>query len=228
MAQRKKSNKKQDDVLIDITEVTGQAEDLFEKYQKEILIGVVALVVIVGGWLAYSNLISKPKQKEAVEQMAQAQWQFERDSFSLALANPGGGFPGFADIVKKYSGTDAGNAALYYAGICCLNMGQFDAAISYLDDYSAKGSLMPTMKSGALGDAYAEKGDLDKALSLYKSAAGAEDNEVITPYYLKKVALLSEKQGKPEAAVEAWQKIKDNYPTSPEARDAEKYIARLQ
>ena len=158
MAQRKKS-KKQDDVLIDITEVTGQAEDIFEKYQKEILIGVTALVVLVGGWLAYSNLFSKPKQKEAVEQMAQAQWQFERDSFSLALANPGGGFPGFADVVKKYSGTDAGNTALYYAGICCLNLGQYDAAISYLGDYSAKGTLMPAMKNGALGDAYAEKGE---------------------------------------------------------------------
>lgn len=228
MAQRKKSNKQQDDVLIDISEVTGQAEDFFEKYQKQILIGVVALVVVVGGWLAYTNLYSKPKQKEAIEQMAQAQWQFEKDSFALALANPGGGFPGFADIAKKYSGTEAGNAALYYAGICCLNMGQFDAAISYLEDYDADGKLMPAMKSGALGDAYAEKGDLDKALSLYKKAAGAGDNEIYTPYYLKKVAMLSDKQGKPDAALEAWQKIKDNYPTAPEARDAEKYIARLK
>ena len=104
MAQRKKSKKEQEDVLIDISEVTGQAEDVFEKYQKEILIGVVALVVIVGGWLAFKNFYAKPRQKEAVEQMAQAEWQFQRDSFNLALANPGGGFPGFAEIVKKYSG----------------------------------------------------------------------------------------------------------------------------
>ncbi len=227
MAQRKKT-KKQEEVLIDITEVTGQAEDFFEKYQREILIGVAALVVIVGGWLAYTNFYKAPRQKEAVEQMAQAEWQFQRDSFSLALANPGGGYPGFADIVKKYGGTDAGNAALYYAGVSCLNMGQFDAAISYLKDFSAKGETMPMMKNGALGDAWAEKGDLDKALGFYKKAANANDNEILTPYYLKKVAMLSEKQGKNSDAVSAWKKIKEEYPTAPEARDAEKNLVRLQ
>lgn len=227
MAQRKKT-KKQDEVLIDISEVTGQAEDVFEKYQKEILIGVVALVVIVGGWLAYANLYAKPKQKEAVEQMAQAEWQFQRDSFSLALANPGGGYPGFADVVKKYGGTDAGNAALYYAGISCLNLGQFKAAISYLEDFSAKGETMPIMKNGALGDAWAEEGDLDKALGFYKKAANDNGNEALTPYYLKKVAMLSEKQGKTSDAKSAWEKISKQYPTAPEARDAEKNLIRLQ
>ena len=50
MAQRKKIKKK-DDVLIDISEVTGQAEDFFERHQRLILIGVTALVVVVGGYL---------------------------------------------------------------------------------------------------------------------------------------------------------------------------------
>ena len=227
MAQRKKK-KKDEELLIDITEVTGQAEDIFEKYQKEILFGVVALVVIVGGWIAYTNFYLKPRQNEAVEQMAQAEWQFQRDSFNLALANPGGGYPGFAEVVKKYSGTKAGNAALYYAGISCLNLGQFDAAISYLDDFSAKGETMPMMKNGALGDAWAEKGELDKALSFYKKASNANDNEILTPYYLKKVAMLSEKQGKASDAKSAWEKIKNTYPTAPEARDADKNLIRLQ
>lgn len=228
MAQRKKSKKQQEEVLIDITEVTGQAGDFYERHQKQILIAVSALVVIVGGYLLFHNMYQKPRQKEAVEQMAQAEWQFQRDSFNLALANPGGGFPGFADIVKKYSGTDAGNAALYYAGISCLNMGQFDAAISYLKDFSPKGELLPAMKQGALGDAYAEKGDLDKALDLYRKAANEEDNEVLTPYYLKKVAMLSQKQGKTGDAVKAWERIKNDYPTAPEARDAEKYLVSLK
>jgi tetratricopeptide (TPR) repeat protein len=186
------------------------------------------LAVLVGGYFVYQNLYKAPRQKEALAQMAQAEWQFERDSFALALANPGGGFPGFSDIVKKYGGTDAGNAALYYAGICCLNLGQFDAAISYLEDFSANGSILPIMKHGALGDAWAEKGDLDKALSLYKKAAGAGENESLTPYYLKKVALLSEKQGKPEDAFKAWEKIKNNFPTAPEASEAEKFLVYLK
>ncbi len=226
MAQRKKTTKP-DDVLIDISEVSGQAENFFEQYKKQILIIGGGLVLLIGGWVAYKFAYVGPRQKEALEQMAQAEHQFQRDSFALALANPGGGFPGFADIVKKYGGTDAGNAALYYAGVCNLNMGNFDAAISYLEDFSPAGSLLPAMKSGTLGDAYAEKGDLVKALSLYKKAANEDENDVITPYYLKKVALLSNKQGDKEAAKNAWQKIKDEFPQSNEAREADKYITSL-
>ncbi|MEY3367439.1 MAG: hypothetical protein RI973_594 [Bacteroidota bacterium] len=227
MAQRKKTTKKQDDVLIDLTEVTGQAEDFFQKYQKQIMIVAGTLVAVLGGYLGYTYLYKLPKQKEAVEQMAQAEWQFQRDSFNLALVNPGGGFPGFADIVKKYGGTDAANAALYYAGVSCLNMGQYDAAISYLEDYSASGKMLPIMKNGALGDAWSEKGDLEKALSYYDKAASNGDNEILTPYYLKKLAMLSEKQGNKEQALDAWKKIQEAYPTSPEMKDAEKHIILL-
>jgi TolA-binding protein len=226
MAQRKKTAK-QDDVLIDISEVSGQAEDFFQKYQKQIVTIGGAILLIVGGWLAYKFAYKAPRQKQALEQMAQAEYQFQRDSFAAALANPGGGFPGFADIAKKFSGTDAGNAALYYAGVSSLNLGQYDAAISYLDDFSPAGKLLPAMKYGTLGDAYAEKGDLAKALSLYKKAADEEDNAVITPYYLKKVAMLSQKQNDAAGAKSAWQKIKNDYPTSTEAREADKYITSL-
>ena len=231
MAKRKKNkkkNKRDEEILIDITEVTGQAEDYFEKNQKPIMIGAILFVLVVGGYLAYQNLYLKPKQDDAVTQMAEAEYQFARDSFALALANPGGGYPGFGDIVKNYGGTDAANAALYYAGISTLNMGQYDAAISYLEDFSADGELLPIMKQGALGDAYSEKGDLDKGLSLYNSAVSAGDNELLTPYYLKKVAMLSQKLGKNDAAVKAWERIKTDYPNSNEAREASKYLISLK
>ena len=229
MAKRKKNRKKkqEDEILVDLTEVTGQAEDFFERNQKPILFGSVLFVLLVGGYLAYQNFYLKPRQAEAVEQMAEAEFQFSRDSFDLALANPGGGFPGFSDIVNNYGGTDAGNAALYHAGISTLNMGQFDAAISYLEDFKASGNLLPIMKQGALGDAWTEKGEFDKGLGLYNKAVNAGDNELLTPYYLKKVAMLSQKLGDSDAAVAAWERIKSEYPNSNEAREASKYIISL-
>ncbi len=228
MAQRKRKTKKQEEVLLDITEVTGQAEDFLERYQKQIFIGLTALVVLVGGYFIYRNAYQIPKNKEAIEQMAQAEWQFQRDSFALALTNPGAGYPGFADIVKQYSGTPAGNVALYYAGICCLNLGQYDAAISYLDDYDPNDEYTRATKFGALGDAWSEKGELEKALGYYKKAANASDNEITAPYYLKKYAMLSTKLEKTKQAIEAWKKVKQKYPFAPEATDAEKQLARLE
>jgi tetratricopeptide (TPR) repeat protein len=227
MSTRKKSTSKADDTLVDIVEVREQASDFFSRYQSYVIGGVGALVLLVGGWFAYENLYKAPRQVEAVEQMFQAQMQFERDSFSLALTNPGGGYQGFLDIIENYKGTPAANLANYYAGVAYLNLGQFDAAIDYLKDFSPAGEVLPSMKAGALGDAYAEKGDLKQAMSQYKKAASSKNNEAITPYYLKKVGLLHEYNGEKADALKAFQQIKDEYPNSTEGRDIEKYIARV-
>jgi tetratricopeptide (TPR) repeat protein len=158
--------------------------------------------------------------------MFQAQLQFERDSFTLALTNPGGGFSGFLDIIDNYKGTPAANIANYYAGISYLNLGQYEAALDYLKTYKASGEIGSMMKYGAMGDAYSELNDLDKALKNYKSAVSAADNEALTPYYLKKLGMLYEKQGKYSDAKSLYQRIKTEYPESPIAVDIEKYIVR--
>lgn len=225
MAKRKQAEK--DEVLIDVVDVRDSAQDFFEKNRIWILGGIGALVLIVGGWFAYNQFYKKPMQQEAVEQMFQAQVQFERDSFALALTNPGGGYSGFLDIIENYGGTPAANTAHYYAGVSYLRLGQYEAAISYLSDFNAKGDVMPIMKNGALGDAHSELNDLSKAMSFYQKAVSAGDNELLTPYYLKKVGMLNEKNGNPGEALSAYERIKAEYPTSPEARDIDKYIARV-
>ena len=78
-----------------------------------------------------------------------------------------------------------------------------------------------------MGDAYAEKNDFSNALSSYKKAANAGDNEVLAAYYLKKVGLLHEKQGQHAEAKSAFEKIKNSYPASQEGTDIDKYIARV-
>lgn len=224
----KRLNKNQDsDTLVDIVEVREQARNFFEDNQKYILGGVLALVLAVGGWFAYRNFYQGPREQEAMTQMSLAQLQFESDSFALALANPGSGFSGFADIAQNYRGTKAGNLALYYAGISCLNLGQFEAAIDYLKDYDPEGDITPTMKNGALGDAYSELNDMDKALSHYKKAASGSENELLASYYMKKLGMFYEKQGKTEDALETYQSLKDKYPNSPYAADIDKYIIRV-
>lgn len=225
MAKRKTSAK--GETLVDIVEVKESAETFVEKYQQLIFGGLIALVLLVGGYFAYKYLFQVPKQKEAVEQMYKAQEQFERDSFRLALTNPGSGFPGFLDIIDQYSGTPASNSAEYYAGICYLHLGEYDAAIAHLTDFSPDDEVLPITKMGAIGDAYAEKGDLDKALSFYNKAVSAGKNEILTAYYLKKVGMLNEKNGKFEAAKEAYEQIRKEYPNSNEGKDIEKYIARV-
>ena len=159
--------------------------------------------------------------------MFQAQVQFDRDSFALALTKPGSGYLGFLDIIGNYKGTKAANAALYYAGICYLNLGQYEAAVDYLKDYSPDGDITPATKFGAMGDAYSELQDFDKAMDNYKKAVNGSDNEVLKAYYLKKVGLLHERNGNLADAKAAYERIKTEYPTTTEATDIDKYIKRV-
>ncbi len=204
------------------------SENFFEQNQKIIVWGVGAIVLLVIGYLAYSNLYQKPREREAVNAIYMAELQFERDSFENALLNPGAGNMGFLDIIDEYSGTKTANLAMYYAGISYLKLGKYEAAISYLKDFKARGKLTPITKNGAIGDAYSELEDYDNAIEYYKKAVNAGDNNYLTPYYLKKLGMLYEMQERYEDALAAYKKIDEKYPQSTDGFNIEKYIDNVQ
>ena len=219
----------EDDTLVDIVEVRDQGLDFFERNRTVIIGAVIALIAIVAGALLYQTFIKAPAEREAAEQMQQAQYQFEQDSFSLALTNPGQGYPGFLDIADQYGSTDAGNLANYYVAVSYLNLGKYDAALDYLNDFDADGELMPAMKAGVRGDLLSELNDFDGAIAAYGEAVDASgDNYVTGGYYLNKLALLLRKQGRTDEALAAFRRLKADYSLSTEATQADKYIAALE
>ena len=92
--------KSEKDTLVDIVEVGEQAQHIFERYKNWLIGGAVAIVALAGGILAYIYLYKKPLEKEAMDQMFQAEYQFSRDSFARALINPGNGYEGFLVLFK--------------------------------------------------------------------------------------------------------------------------------
>ncbi len=216
-----------DEEILNIVEVKDHAQDFYQKHQKSILIGLVGTIFLVGGYLAYKYAYIEPKEKDAVTAMYQAEAQFAQDSFASALKNPGANSEGFEAIAENYGGTKAGNTAKLYAGICSLNLGKYEDAISYLEDYDANDDVTPAIKYGSLGDAYAESNQLDKALSSYEKASTCCENDFSVPFYLNKVGLLQFAQKNNEGALKTFKTIFEKYPNTQEGRDAEKMIARL-
>ncbi len=227
MAKRRNS-KKQEDTLVDIVDAKEKTQDFIDGNQTYIFGALTVAVLLIGAFFAYKYLYSAPLEKEAMEEISQAQFQFSQDSFALALTNPGDGYEGFLSMIDNKGGTKAGHMANLYSGISYLQLGQYDAAIDYLKAYSPSGLLMPIVKNGVLGDAYSELNEFDSALSYYQSAVSAGDNEMLTPYYLMKLGMLNLKQNNYSASKEAFQKIKDKYPLSQLNRDAEKYLSRVE
>jgi len=217
-----------DDLLVDVVERTSQAADFFERYRNIIVFTALGIAALIVGILVFNTFVKKPRETTAMEQMQRAQVQFERDSFQLALTNPGQGYPGFLDVIDEYGGTPAGNLARYYAGVSFLNIGSYEAALDYLKQFKASGNLLSIMKAGAMGDAYGETQDFAKAISSYEKAVNkAGENYLLGGYYLNKLGLLYRNQGQNDKALQAFRRLKEEFGQSPYATDADKYISLL-
>lgn len=211
-------------------------ESFYDKYRKFIIGGGVALVVVVLG-LVWWNNNRKATNMEAQEAMIRAVSWFEKDSINLAINGDGGQFPGFATIVEDYGGTPAGNLAKMYLGICYLKTNNLELGIEYLEDYKKSDDFMSGSAYASLGYAYEEKGDLEAAAENYLKAADIpEANEGTTPIYLMAAGRAYESlyfQNKQangeyrEKALEAYKRIRDEFPLSPDGRTIDKYIGRL-
>lgn len=228
MGRKKKKNIQapvvDDEVMIDIIEENDFKENFVEKYQNYLLIGVAVILVVIGGYFAYKFLMLAPKEKDAIAEMSQAELQFEKDSFALALDNPGEGYLGFLDIIEEYSGTKAANVSKYYAGISYLNLGMYDAAIEYLKEFDEDKLLTAITKYGAMGDAYSELDDFENAKKFYIKAIDQTPNDLLTPFYLKKLGMLFKSESNTTEANKYFNMIKNDFPKSTDAQNIEKYI----
>ncbi len=209
-----------------IEESLSKTEQFLEKYQKQLTIAAIAVLIIVGLVYAYKKFYILPQQQEALEQIFPAQQYFEKDSFNLAL-NGDGDYPGFIQIIDNYGSTNVAEGALLYAGISFYKIGDYDNAIDYLKRFSTKDKMLAATAYANIGDAYTEKGEYENAAEYYKKAAD-EDNKVLSPVYLMKLGRIYEELGKWQDAADTYQEIKDNYKESTEARGIEKFITRAK
>jgi tetratricopeptide (TPR) repeat protein len=220
------ADKDEKEVIVDVEEVYSKSEEFVNDNQNMIMTGVGVIVIIVAFIYGFNRYYLMPMEETASTEMFQAEQYFATDSFSLAL-NGDGNALGMLDVIEDYGSTDAGNLASYYAGVCYLQLGQHEDAIEHLNDFSPSGILGPAAK-GALGDAYASSGNMDKALSSYEAAADMDQNEFTTPIFLFKAGLAAEEVGDYNRAVRLYGKLKKDYANSREGRDAAKYLARSE
>ena len=102
----------------------------------------------------------------------------------------------------------------------------------YLDNFDQKGDLMVSpMALVAAGDAYANVGDMDKAVSLFKKASETADkatedgvNNSVSPTALLKASIVLLKQNKKDEALKLLQDIKAKYVQTPLRSEIDKYI----
>lgn len=228
-ASKKAAQEKDPEVKIE--SALGKTELWFEKNWKILTTILVVILVAVGGVYAFHGLYKVPRGKKAADAMFVAQQLFAQEDYATALNGDGNNL-GFAEVADSYSGTPQARLAAHYAGICCMKEGDFDAALDYLSKYKAtKGipnGIVNAQNEGLKGDAYVQKGDVQSAIEHYRKAVKASDNVLTAPIYLKKLGLAYEAAGNYAEAVKSYRRVADDYPTSLEARDIEKFAAAAE
>ena len=223
MAEQKKTNE-----ALNVEEALTQSEAFLIKNKKTIIGVVVAIIVIIAGVTMYKNLYAQPREEKAQAALYMGQQYFETNNFEQALNGDSIGYAGFLKVADEFSGTKAANLAKAYAGICYAKLGKTQEAIDMLNGFDGDDQMVAPAIKGAIGNCYAQLGDLDKAASTLLDAASQADNNTLSPIFLMQAGEILVKQGKYDEAIQAYTTIKDKYFRSYQSMNIDKYIEQAK
>ena len=218
-------NKNVQEPEINVGEALSKTEKFFETYKKPMISAVAAIVIVGAIVLAYYQFVHLPKQQEAMGQTFAAEQAFRANDFEKAL-NGDGNTLGFKQVIAEY-GAKSGEAVYFYAGVCELQMGNFEEAVKYFKQYKGTDPIMAARAIACTGDAYSAMNQFEKAAAEYVKAAKHADN-LLAAAYLMKAGLTYEELGKTSEALKMYEEIKTKYPQSTEGFEINKYISRIQ
>lgn len=197
----------------------------FEKNKKVITVfggGIVVIILVV---FFYNQFIVKPNNAKSQEALWHGEYSLlNQENWNAAIIGDSVGNKGLKAVADEFGGYTGGEIAQYELGIAYLNNGQYQEAITALEQVSFEDEMVGTVALGAIGDANMELGKITAAGDYYTKAYSNSDNDLTAPIYMLKAAYAKEAESKFEEAVKIYQELMDKYPTAPEVNKAKKYI----
>lgn len=205
----------------------NKAEAWILKNQKPLLIVLGVILAGILAYMAFVRYIQTPAEERAANELAYPRAYFDQaqtntvaaDSLYTMALNGADGKYGLIEVADKFSSTKAGNMAKYYAGIAYLKTKDYKNGIAYLSDFSSDDMMLEAVAKGAIGDAFANLGQLEDAFDYYEDAASENPNNYTTPIFLDKAAATALSIGKYKKAEELYTRIKSEYSKSEQAKD---------
>ncbi len=208
---------KKNDTPIAPDEALGKAEEFVLKNKKAFIAVILAIIIIAGINAAFS--LRSNGNSEADEAIANIEYKVFEGDFETALNGDDFNI-GLLEIIEKYDGTTAANKAHLYAGVVYAQQKQYEEAIKHLSEYEGSDNIIATKAKQTLGNCYSQIGETDKAIKLILEAGEEANNIAVTPTCLRDAAAMYEAQGKTAEAMELYNRIKNEYPNSPVANEA--------
>ncbi|WP_185869124.1 tetratricopeptide repeat protein [Blattabacterium cuenoti] len=204
-------------------------EHLIKK--NTIFFSIIFLVIIgIGAYFFFKKFFLYPSEKKAMKELNYAQQYLYQGNIDKALNRKKNkiNYLGFSGISSKYPFTKAGNISKFYAGICYYKLGSYKNSIEFMKKFSAKDEILSSVKYGIIGDAFAQMKNKREALKNYVIAANIRENEITTPIYYYKAALLSFSMKEYKNSKFFFQKIERKYPFFLYRKNVKKYLMFIE
>jgi tetratricopeptide (TPR) repeat protein len=184
--------------------------------------GIAGLVVIGFLWTK-SRADSNEK---ATAMLAKVAPYYDEGRYDLAINGvPQEGTQGLQAIVDEHGSTKAGEIAKLYLANSYFALKNYDKALSTYDDISVSDKMITSSAYAGLASCYEVKGDFSHAASYFEKAASKNMTIAQAPDNLQRSAVNYAAAGKKEKAIELLQLLKKEFPSSPYARDVDRFIA---
>jgi tetratricopeptide (TPR) repeat protein len=187
-------------------------------------VGIVLAIALVIGYVVYSG----QQEQEASVLLGMAEQEMMMGNYETALYGNDEEFTlGFVQIANNYSGTDSGNLAQYYAAVSEFELGNYQDALNYIEDFTPPKGILGVAPISLHANILLELEDFTAAAEQYERAAEWDENSATTPANLFEAAQAYQRAENTQMARTHLERIINEYPNSLQASRAERMLGRM-
>ncbi len=189
---------------------TFEASHFVQEHLTRMIVGVVGALILVGLAWMYFNYRGE-RNNEADLAMFRAQNVYASRQYALAASD-------FERVAENYSGTAAGDKALFFAGDSYYNAGDLNQALTRFEECRDKLSNDdPLMLNAVIGQAavYEQLEDLDKSIGFYTEALEMAHYDYQKVEIMDALSRVMAMAGRNEEALEVMDRVIEDYPDNP-------------
>lgn len=219
-----KKDELEQDILI---EYSSRFMHFYQTNKAAVIGGGVGIVLVIGliiGYIFYSG----QQEQEASVLLGMAEQEMMMGNYETALYGNDEEFTlGFVQIANNYSGTDSGNLAQYYAAVSEFELGNYQDALTYIEDFTPPKGILGVAPISLHANILLELEDFTAAAEQYERAAEWDENSSTTPANLFEAAQAYQRADNTQMARTHLERIVDEYPSSMQASRAQRILGRL-
>ncbi|MES3630129.1 MAG: tetratricopeptide repeat protein [Longimonas sp.] len=209
-----------------IVDLYARSVLFFEENKNAIYAAGVGLVVLIAAVGVYFWNVQQT-EAEAQRHLGQIERLYAMGEYERALQGTGD-LMGLLEIADTYSGTDAGNLAVFYVANAYLRNDLPDEAMTYLERFDKDRDLIGASALAAEASIFEDRGDYETAGARYERAAEFASSAHVSPQYLMNAGRAYEAAGNLEQARRVYSQIQTEYADSPEAERVQRFLARVE